>query len=365
MTRTETAPRHDWRTAIPGTRRRHMRAWLWSVAAMTFAVLVIGGITRLTLSGLSIVEWKPFSGVIPPIGNAEWKRTFEMYQQFPEYQTWRSSMTLVEFKSIFMWEYLHRLAARAIGLVFLVPFLFFWMRGYFNRQLLGRSIVLFGLGMMQGVIGWFMVRSGLVDRPSVSHYRLAAHLSLAFAIAGYAIWLALDLQLAERRVVMQAASRRALMRGLCATGVILVLQILWGAFVAGLKAGHLYPTFPLMGGRLIPPDLVRLDPFSRNFVENASAVQWVHRVIGTVLCIVSIALFVRVRTMQVDQRSARFGTALLALIFVQYLLGVLTVVRGVPVQLGVTHQATAVIIFALWLSWVHHVHNTEPSIQSI
>lgn len=365
MTQADPATRHDWRMTIPEQRRRRLRAWLWSVAGMTFAVVVIGGITRLTLSGLSIVEWKPFAGVMPPLGDDQWKRAFELYQQFPEYRTWRSSMTMPEFKSIFMWEYLHRLAARFIGLVFLLPFLFFWIRGWFNRHLLRRSLVLFGLGMMQGVMGWLMVRSGLVDRPSVSHYRLAAHLSLAFAIFGYALWLARDLRLGNARLSVDGRALRFMKRGLALTGVVLLLQILWGAFVAGLKAGRYYPTFPLMGGRLVPPDLLRLDPITRNFVENPSAVQWVHRVLGTILALAAITLFVRARTMPIDNQSGRFNVALLFLMVVQYLLGVLTVLRAVPVPLGVMHQAMALVIFGVWLSWMHHVHNMTPGQPSI
>jgi heme a synthase len=160
---------------------------------MTFAVLVIGGITRLTQSGLSMVDWQPIMGVIPPLTDAQWQETFDRYRQFPEYQVLRRGMSLDEFKFIFFWEYLHRMVARTIGLVFLVPFVFFWAKGWFTRPLAARALILFGLGAMQGVMGWFMVMSGLVDRPSVSHYRLAAHLSLAFIIFGYALWLARDL----------------------------------------------------------------------------------------------------------------------------------------------------------------------------
>ena len=349
----------DWRQEIPEPRRRRIRIWLWSIAAMTFGIVVIGGITRLTLSGLSIVEWRPFTGVIPPLTDTQWETTFALYQQFPEYQTWREGMTLAEFKFIFFWEYLHRLVARLIGVVFLVPFAYFWIRGYFNRPLMRRSLLLFALGAAQGVMGWLMVMSGLVDRPSVSHYRLAAHLSLAFVIFGWALWLAAELRIDQTRAAIAPAKKQAMRRGLLVTGTLLGLQIVWGAFVAGLRAGRYYPTFPLMGGRLVPAELLQLDAVARNFVENPIAVQWVHRVLGTVLAVAVIALFVRVRRAHPDARSLRLNTLLLALVAGQYLLGVLTLIHLVPIPLAVVHQATALVIVGVWLTWMHHVRNAE------
>jgi cytochrome c oxidase assembly protein subunit 15 len=360
----EAAPA-DWRLQIPEPKRRAIRIWLWSIAAMTFGIVVIGGITRLTLSGLSIVEWRPFTGVIPPLSDAQWRETFALYQQYPEYQTWREGMSLAEFKLIFFWEYLHRLIARLIGLVFLVPFAYFWARGHFNRPLLRRALLLFGLGATQGVMGWLMVMSGLVDRPSVSHYRLAAHLSLAFLIFGWALWLARELRLEPVRASADAARQRLMRRGLTIVGAILAVQIVWGAFVAGLKAGRYYPTFPLMGGRLVPAELLRLDGVARNFMENPIAVQWLHRVVGTLLAVAVITLFARVQRARPDRRSRRLNAALLGLIGTQYLLGVLTLIHLVPVTLAVVHQAMALVIFGVWLSWLHHVRNlrilVEPS----
>jgi heme a synthase len=343
--------RGNWRDAIPAERRRPLRLWFWSIAAMTFGVLVVGGITRLTLSGLSIVNWEPIMGVIPPLTDAHWQATFDEYLQYPD-AAWRQGMTLAEFKVIYFWEYLHRLLARAIGLVFLIPFVVFWLRGWLTRPLLKRSLALFGLGAMQGVMGWLMVASGLVDRPSVSHYRLAAHLSLAFLIFGGAVWLARDL--APRAMIsLQPAVRRYLRRGLTAVGIVLAVQIVWGAFVAGLRAGKFYPTFPLMGGRLIPSDLLRLDSALQNFVANPIAVQWTHRVIGTVLLLLVIGFFAGVRRRVSDVRQLRYNTAFLSLIGVQYALGVATLLMFVPVSLGVIHQATAMILFGIWLAWLH------------
>lgn len=352
-------PSAHWRAEIPAAHRRPLRVWLWSVAAMTFGVMVVGGITRLTLSGLSIVDWDPVMGVIPPLGEAQWQQAFDQYRQFPEYQTLRQGMSLAEFKFIYFWEYLHRLLARGIGLVFLLPFAFFWMRGYFNRPLFRRAIALFALGAMQGVMGWVMVRSGLVDRPSVSHYRLAAHLGLAFLIFGWAVWLAQDLRARAGEAVLAPGARRLLLRGLGVVGVLLAAQIVWGAFVAGLRAGRYYPTFPLMGGRLVPVDLLHLESFVQNFVANPIAVQWVHRVLGTILAAAVVFFFIRVWRRVSDPVSRRYGVALTSLIGLQYLLGVLTLLFLVPVALGVVHQATAMIVFGMWLCWLHHALRAE------
>jgi heme a synthase len=351
-----------WRTGIPDARRGPLRAWFYSIAAMTFVVLVVGGITRLTLSGLSIVDWKPLMGVIPPLTDAQWQSTFDAYRQFPEYQTWRQGMTLGEFKFIFFWEYLHRLVARLIGLVFLVPFVVFWLRGWLTGPLMRRALLLFGLGALQGVLGWFMVQSGLVDRPSVSHYRLAAHLSLAFLIFGMAVWLARELG-TRAATELPGTERRSLLRGLTLVGAVLGVQVVWGALVAGLRAGRYYPTFPLMDGRLVPVDLLRLDAGIVSFVANPIAVQWTHRLLGTVLALLSVALFVWVRKRVADRASRGYGSAFLALIAAQYALGVATLLLMVPVSLGVIHQATAMVLFGVWLSWLHHVVRTPAAVR--
>jgi heme a synthase len=357
----------DWRLDIPESRRRPLRTWLWSIAGMTFVVLIVGGITRLTQSGLSIVDWQPIMGVVPPLNEAQWQEAFDRYRQFPEYQQLRRGMTMGEFQFIFFWEWFHRVVARAIGLVFLVPFVVFWIKGYFNRPLMGRALVLFALGAGQGVLGWVMVASGLVDRPSVSHYKLAAHLSLAFVIFGYAVWLARDLAVGLERTAVAGATRRMMQRGLAVVGGLLALQVVWGGFVAGLKAGLYHNTFPLMEGRLIPPTLLFLDPAVLNFVQNPIAVQWVHRVLGTVLALAVLALFVQVVRAKVDAVSRRLNHAMLGLMALQYLLGVLTLIYFVPVTLGVIHQGMAMVIFGVWLWWLHHVRNmtavpaTEPA----
>lgn len=346
----------DWRAEIPEHRRRHLRAWLWTGAALTFVILVIGGITRLTQSGLSIVDWDPIMGVIPPLNDAEWREAFARYQQFPEYQELRQGMTLAEFQFIFFWEYVHRLAARLIGVAFLVPFLLFWARGYFNRPLLVRVLALFGLGALQGFMGWFMVSSGLVDDPRVSHYRLAAHLFVALSILSLCVWLIRDLS--RPATLRRTDARRAGLGGVYALGVLLLLQILWGAFVAGLDAGLIFNSFPNMGDGLVPPGAWQADPVWINLLENPATVQWVHRLLATVLAAAAIAVAVGAwRRDPGDEPARKFSTAFATLVLAQYAIGVATLVLAVPVSLGVLHQAVAVFILATWLTWLHHMRN--------
>jgi heme a synthase len=355
----------DWRRSISPAAGTRLRIWLWTGAALTFLILIVGGITRLTQSGLSIVDWAPIMGVVPPLNELQWQETFDRYRQFPEYQQLRQGMSLDEFKFIFFWEYLHRMLARFIGLVFIIPFAIFWMRGEMPRPLLKRTLVLFGLGALQGTIGWYMVASGLVDRPHVSHYRLAIHLSIAFAIFAGCLWIAAGLRAEPLRERVAPATARMMRRGLAILGGLLGLQIFYGALVAGLKAGLIHNTFPLMGGGLIPPNLLWLDPLWLNPLENPVAVQWVHRVLGTVLGVAAIALFLRVLRSDADPVSRRFNVALLGLVLAQYLLGVLTLIYHVPVSLGVAHQAMAMVIFGVWLMWVHHARELRRVAVSV
>lgn len=328
-------------------RRRHLRLWLYTGAALTLLILIVGGATRLTQSGLSIVEWKPIVGVLPPLDEAGWQSEFDRYRQFPEYQQYRRGMALSEFKYIYLWEYVHRLAARTIGLVFLIPFLFFWWNGYLSRPLFRRLLFLFALGALQGGMGWFMVKSGLVDDPRVSHYRLAVHLSIAFAIFGTCLWLAADLR--PRRA--HSAEGRSLPAGLKVLGGLLIAQILWGAFVAGLDAGFQHNTFPLMGGQLLPPEGLRLQPFWINPVANPATVQWIHRVLATVLLLAALVVYLRLDPAR--EASRTYATAFLGVVLVQYVIGVFTLLTFVPVWLGVTHQAVALCLFGVYVNWLH------------
>lgn len=333
--------------------------WLWSIAGMTFLTLVVGGITRLTQSGLSIVDWQPIMGVIPPLTDVQWEEAFDRYRAFPEYQQLRRGMSLEEFRFIFFWEYLHRMVARTIGLVFLVPFVVFLSRGFMNRPLRTRTLLLFALGASQGLMGWLMVKSGLVDQPRVSHYRLAAHLSLAFIIFSYAVWLARDLAVRGEHPRVPEESRRLLQRGIAALGVLLGVQIVWGAFVAGLKAGFQYNTFPLMAGSLFPPDFLLLSPGILNLVENPSAVQWIHRFLGTVLLAAAVVVPFRLAGRGLDPASRSLGWAFAGGVVFQYLLGVVTLLLVVPVSLGVAHQSVAMLLVGVWVAWWHHVREVE------
>ena len=349
----------DWRLQIDESRRRIMRGWFWTIAAFTLCVLIVGGVTRLTHSGLSIVDWDPIMGVIPPITHDQWQSAFERYQQFPQYQKVNQGMTLGEFQFIYFWEYLHRLLARSIGIVFLLPFAFFLARRWMNRPLAWRALALFGLGGMQGLMGWLMVASGLVDRPSVSHYRLAAHLSLAFLIFGYAVWLARELRVTPDQPHVPAGVRSRVNRTLLVLGVLLGAQIVWGAFVAGLKAGFFANTFPRMGGAWIPATLFDYQPVLSNFFANPVTVQWTHRVLGTLLA-AAVALYAwQLSRAEVDRVTRRHGVILLAVVALQYLLGVLTLINAVPVALGVTHQAMAMIVFGFWVIALHHARNLQ------
>lgn len=348
-------PAPHWSDRIPATYRSSLVLWFWSIAGMTLLVLMVGGITRLTQSGLSIVDWNPFMGVVPPLSEAGWQEAFDAYRQYPEYLELRRGMTLEEFKFIYFWEYLHRILARAIGVVFLIPFLYFAARGALSRPLAVRSMALFGLGAAQGVMGWLMVQSGLVDQPHVSHFRLAAHLSLAFVIFGFAVWMAREVGRRGRGERISHQARRRMLRGLGWVGGFFALQVVWGAFVAGLNAGLYHNTFPLMAGRLIPPQFLRLEPALLNFVQNPVSVQWMHRVLGTVVLVATAVLFFRLASWGADRGSRFLGGSLLTLMTGQYLLGILTLLLSVPVSLGVAHQALAMIILGVMVWWAHRL----------
>ena len=349
----------DWRLRLSATRRRQLRLWLAAVAATTFLVLVVGGITRLTHSGLSIVDWQPLVGIIPPLNESQWLESFERYQQYPEYRQLRPTMTLGEYKQIFFWEYLHRALARLIGLVFVVPLAFFFLTGALTALFARRALALFGLGAIQGMVGWLMVRTGLVDLPSVSHYRLAIHLLVAMAIFGLCIWLIRDLSLGPTHERVPAALRRRTSQGLLVIGCLLGLQIAWGAFVAGLKAGFMFNTFPLMDGSLAPITYWTLTPSVLNLVQHPAGVQWMHRLLGTVLVAAACVLYFYARRTPADRSSRAWIGALLAAIAGQYALGVLTLLWLVPIALAEAHQAMAMVIAGLWAAAMHHVRHLE------
>lgn len=334
--------------------KKHVSYWLWTGAGLIFLMLVIGGITRLTGSGLSMTDWNLIMGAFPPMSAEEWRQAFAQYKQFPEYQQLNIGMSLGEFKQIFFWEYLHRLLGRAIGLVFLIPFLWFWVRGYFDSKLLKRMLILFGLGAAQGAMGWIMVKSGLVDNPHVSHYRLAAHLLLAFVLIGFCAWYALDLQTSTGKDEVAARNGSYKNWGLAILGVF-VLQVIWGALTAGLDAGLIYNSFPLMNESWFPRHGLALQPLLINLVENPGTVQWIHRLLGTLLALLIIGLWIKTKFSPTEKELSRRVDILLGVILIQYLLGVFTLLYQVPVALGVIHQAMAMILWIAWLVYFHYV----------
>lgn len=336
------------------TGNKYIQWWLWCGSALIFLMVVIGGITRLTGSGLSMSDWNLIMGALPPMSESEWIAVFERYKQFPQYQQLNQGMSVNEFKQIFYWEYIHRLLGRITGIVFLVPFLFFWIRGYFSQKMLRRALFLFGLGALQGVMGWVMVKSGLVDVPYVSHYRLALHLLLAFILFGFCTWYALDLK--ESRITKKSRPVKDLHKWALVAGWVFALQLIWGAFTAGLDAGYIYNTFPFMNGAWFPQNAWTLQPVIINFVENPGTVQWVHRIAGTLLCLLIIVLWIRTRNSGVSKTLIQKSGLLVVMILAQYLFGVLTVLYRVPVALGVLHQAFAMIF---WMGWLFYYYELK------
>ena len=321
--------------------------WLSFSAFMVFAMTVIGAITRLTESGLSMVEWRPLIGALPPMNEAEWVRVFELYQQSPEYQKVNSWMELEDFKNIFFWEWFHRLWGRLIGVVFALPLLFFWVRGMIPQGYKLKFIGMLILGGLQGVMGWYMVKSGLIDIPAVSHYRLAAHLSLALLIFALLIWLALSVSGAHRQ------PDKALYRhGLGVLGV-LALTIFWGAYTAGLDAGLLYnDSFPKMGGSWLPPDFHQYASVWQNLLENPSGVQFMHRWLA-ILTVLSVLSLWTHGMMRGQGFNALF--ALGFMVIVQFGLGLATLFSSVHIHTAATHQAGAVILLGLLVTCLHRL----------
>lgn len=329
---------------------RAMAIWLFTCAAAVFAMALIGAITRLTESGLSIVEWAPVKGTLPPLNDADWQREFDLYKQTPQYLKVNHGMTLAEFKDIYFWEWLHRLWGRLIGVVYALPLAWFWLRGRIPAD---AKTPLFGillLGFAQGAMGWIMVKSGLVDMPAVSHYRLAAHLMLAFLI--YACLLRMGLGFALRP--LPDAGRAAVLRGgLRLVLTLAVLTMVWGAFVAGLRAGLLYNTFPTMDGHWLPPELMQHKPVWKAFIEEPATVQFTHRVLAIVTFVAGIWVWLRARGFNLQGRLCRLFNLLPLLLLAQAGLGIATLLHGVPVALGTLHQGGALCVLTLlvWLLW--------------
>ncbi len=360
-----TLPRDSRLTRIPLThmtakKQRIIAAWLFAVAAMVFVMIVLGGVTRLTHSGLSMVDWRPLTGWLPPLDPAGWERVFARYQAYPEYQKSNFGMTLVEFKSIFWLEYAHRIWGRMIGVALLVPMVAFLIKGWIDRGLAPKLIGLLIFGGLQGVLGWFMVKSGLVDRPDVSQYRLAAHLALALAILGYLLWVALDLVHRQPPgpppagpAAVQWGGHGVQGLGRWAWGLLALIFVtaLSGAFVAGLNAGLSYNTFPLMDGGLAPPGLFEIKPVYLNFFENIATVQFDHRLLAITVLVAVTVFWHNARKAPLTTGQCRAVNAVAAVAAVQVALGISTLLLEVPVLLAVLHQAGAVALLsaAVWL----------------
>jgi cytochrome c oxidase assembly protein subunit 15 len=324
---------------------RPIALWLLAVAALVFAMVVVGGVTRLTRSGLSIVEWNPVMGAVPPLTQAHWHAEFEKYQRTPEYHKVNTGMSLDAFKRIYYVEWTHRLLGRLIGVVFFVPLVYFAVRRRLSRELTRQLIAIFLLGGLQGALGWFMVQSGLVDVPRVSPYRLTAHLALAVAIYGYVLWIALDLLSGN---IKPPAAPRLRRLGWTVTALVF-LMILAGGFVAGTRAGFVFNTFPLMNGHVFPPGLYGMDPWWVNLFENVATVQFHHRLLAYVLLIAGFFYWQIGRNAGLPPRARTALHLLLVALIAQVTLGIATLLLVVPVSLGALHQAGALVVFSIAL----------------
>ncbi|MDH5387554.1 MAG: COX15/CtaA family protein [Gammaproteobacteria bacterium] len=328
--------------------------WLLICCATVFGMVVLGGVTRLTGSGLSMVQWAPIMGILPPLNQEAWQETFNLYQQFPEFQIKNFHMTLEDFKSIFWFEYSHRLLGRGIGIIFFLPFLFFFFTGKVNKSLTPKLVTMFVLGGLQGLMGWYMVKSGLVDDPHVSQYRLTAHLSLAIIIYAYMFWVALDL-LSPKTSSVAIATDQKLVRLSTIISSMVFITIMSGGFVAGTKAGFAFNTFPLMNGQLIPDGLFSIEPIWHNFFENIITVQFDHRVLATLLFLIIPTFWLKSRKLKLEPMSHLGIHLLLAALILQITLGISTLLLVVPVSLAAAHQAGAVILLTAALFVSHQL----------
>lgn len=362
----------DFPGAAPGEwgassrNRRLIAGWLFAICAMILVMTVLGGVTRLTGAGLSIMEWAPLGGILPPLSHAEWEKLFALYQQVPQYRLLHAGFGLDGFQRIFWIEWLHRLWGRLIGVAFLVPLVWFWASGRIERRLRPRLVLIFLLGGAQGAVGWFMVASGFfADSTSVSPYRLALHLALALMLYAALLWTALGLVQPNRRAAAGGALRALL--GLSC--VLVALTIVAGSFVAGTHAGFEYNTFPLMEGRLVPANYARLAPFLRNLTENPVAVQFDHSLLATLTAVTTAFAAVLASVSRIPATARAAIMALGGLVGLQYSLGIATLVFVVPVPLAAAHQACAVLVLTASLVALHalrplperHTHRLWPA----
>jgi heme a synthase len=351
-------------TAVSAPQAPHIRAvryWLISIAALIALMVVVGGATRLTESGLSIVEWKPVTGALPPLNQAQWVQAFEAYKTIPQYREMNAGMDLAEFKTIFWWEWSHRLLGRVIGLAFLLPFLWFIWRGALAPELRRRLWLIFGLGALQGAVGWWMVASGLSQRVEVSQYRLATHLVLALLIFAAVIWTVR--RLSERAPLVPSLRMKVTSMGLV---VLTFLQIYFGALVAGLRAGKIYNTWPDIDGSFIPAAgrLFFEAPWWRNLFDNPLTVQFEHRMTAYLLLALAILHAVDAVRSRVGAAAANGALWLAGIIAVQAALGILTLLNQVPMDIALAHQAIAIAVLALAIVQAERLLRSEAEQQS-
>lgn len=334
--------------------------WLISGCFLIYAMVVIGCLTRLTHSGLSITDWS-FMGSVPPLNQEMWEARFAKYQESPEFQKINFTMTLEEFKPIFWWEYIHRFTGRLIGLVFLAGFVFFLLKKKITRDMWPSLILLFFLGILQGVIGWWMVYSGLSDKPAVSHYRLATHLISAFTLFAFTFWFALRLIHGHHRAGNDAGG----LRGITVVFfVFLIIQIIYGAFTAGyvegndarVRPGHIYNTWPKMGSEWMPESVTMKPTFFENIFENAAGIQFVHRTLAAVIVLLVCRMWFRANRLSLSKEQNLGVTLLIYGVTIQFILGVLTLLYNVPVLLGALHQTGAFFLFGASVYLLFHLY---------
>jgi cytochrome c oxidase assembly protein subunit 15 len=329
--------------------------WLLAAAFMIVLMVAIGGITRLTNSGLSIVEWKPITGAIPPLSVSDWQAEFTKYQQSPEFKQINFNMDLKEFKFIYMLEYVHRLAGRITGIVFLIPFLFFIKRKTLDTSTIKSLGVIFLLGILQGFIGWYMVKSGLSNHPDVSHYRLSLHLTTAFIIFGLILWQAFNL-INKGKDDCPSLPKMIIVQAWLIICYIL-LQVVYGGLVAGLDAGLIYNTFPLMEGEILPKEALSLKPWYLNLVENRAMVQFIHRILALLVTVNITVFYIKGIIIKLPRKLQIAMNLLLIVLIIQVSLGIITLIKNVPIAFASLHQIVAMLLFGIFIFIVNQFHH--------
>ena len=329
--------------------------WLNVCCLLIFIMILVGGATRLTQSGLSMVDWKPLMGIVPPLNESQWNESFNKYKEYPEYQKINkfNNMDLSDYKSIYYWEYAHRILGRIIGLFFIIPFLIFNYKGCFSRKVKLSLLIAIFLVIFQGILGWFMVKSGLVNNPHVSHYRLASHLLLAFLLFAYTYWIKLGINNSENNKFF--INKDSLSKHIYFILSLYIIQVLFGAFIAGTKAGLLWNTFPMMEGRIIPNGLLEIKPFYLNFFENMKMFQFSHRILGTMIMIYSGWFFIATQ----DEFYNKYSGLLFMAFMIQFYIGIMTLLLRVPVILGVLHQGIAALILLIIIHIYFLIFNSK------